>query len=185
MRATEQELKSTFITYLSVKVAYGGRLDVFLAQYFHLDRRVGEVEGKVVQEVGQVGSRPVDHRQGINRCTFWLLCEGQLQELPGEALHLSRTEARQLVSVSVQHAPAAVGLLFLVNEASVSGTGLEAEAADVVVLMREERDVTCFESLKVRWAAVSRFSDRKPTAFLLYCSRLRSFWVYREREISS
>lgn len=38
-------------TYLRVKVGNSGGLNVFLAQYLHFDVRVGEVEGKVVQEV--------------------------------------------------------------------------------------------------------------------------------------
>lgn len=38
-------------TYLRVKVGNSGGLNVFLAHYLHFDWCVGEVEGKVVQEV--------------------------------------------------------------------------------------------------------------------------------------
>lgn len=136
-------------TYLRVKVGNSGGLNVFLAQHLHFDRRVGEVEGKVVQEVGQVGRCTVHHSQGVGGCTSGLLGKGQLQELLGEALHLSRAETGQLVGVGVQDRPPAVGLTLLVHEASIAGARLEAGAADVVVLVGEEGYTSQFEGVEV------------------------------------
>lgn len=41
-------------THLRVEVDHGGCLDVLLAEDLHLDGRVGELVGEVVQEVREV-----------------------------------------------------------------------------------------------------------------------------------
>lgn len=144
---------STFIKgrspYLRVKVGNGGCFDVFLSQHLHFDRRVGVVEGEVVQEVGEVGGGTVHHRQGVGRRPSGLLSKGQLQELPSETFHLCRAETGQLVGVGVQDRAAAVGLPLLVHEASQPGARLEAGAADGMVLVGEKRAVFQFAGGKV------------------------------------
>lgn len=139
--------------------------DVFLSQNLHFDRRVGVVEGKVVQEVGQVGGGTVHHRQGVGRRPSGPLSKGQLQELPSETFHLRWAEAGQLIGVGVQDRAAAVGLLLLMHETPKAGARLEAGAADGVVLVGEERAVFQFQAGSV---AVARFS-----AFGLHSSRKR------------
>ena len=168
-----------------MKVGDGRGLDVLLAQYLHLDVRVGEVEGEVVQEVGHVGGRPVHHGQGVGGRSSVLLGEGQLQELLGEALHLGRTEAGQLVGVGVQDGSPAVGLALLVHEASVPGARLQGGAADVVVLVGQEGDVTQFESVEVGLVVGDGVSARLPMALALHRAGPRRFRTDRQAEIGS
>lgn len=168
-----------------MKVTNRGGLNVFLAKYFHFDWCVGEIEGKIVQEVRQVGRSPVHHRQGIDRRTFGLFSKGQVQELLGEALHLSRTEASQLVSVGMQNSPPSVGLPLLVHEAPIPGTCLEAGASYVVVLMGVEGGMAQFESTEVGRAAVDSVTVKMAAAFLLYGGRQRRIGTNGYFEVGS
>lgn len=168
-----------------MKVANRGGLNVFLAQYFHFDRGVGEIEGKVVQEVGHVGRCPVHHRQGVQRCTFGLLSKGQVQELMGEALHLSRTEGGQLVGVGVQDSATAVGLPLLVHEASEPGACLKAGAAYVVVLMGQEGGAARVESVEIGGAAVRGLTVGIGAVFVLHSCRQRRVRANERFEVSS
>lgn len=151
--------------------------DVLLAQDLHFDWCVGVVEGKVVQEVGQVGGRAVHHRQGVGRRASGLFRKGQLQEFPSETFHLGRAETGQLVSISVQDCPPAVGLPLLVHEASKPGARLEAGAADEMVLVGEERAVTRFE-------AGLQVSSPFPGFGLDSSGRGASFWAEGQSQFS-
>lgn len=163
-----------------MKVGNSCRFNVFLAQYLHFDWCVGIVEGKVVQEVGEVGGRPVHHRQGVGRRASGLFGKGQLQEFPSETFHLGRAEAGQLISISVQDCPPAVGLPLLVHEASKPGARLEAGAADEMVLVGEERAVTRFESVKAGLGVSSQLSGFG----LDGRGRGASFWAEGQSEFS-
>lgn len=164
-----------------MKVGNGGSLNVFLAQYLHFDWCVWEVEGKVVQEVGQEGGCSVHHCQGIRGCTSRLLRKGQLQKLLGKALHLSRAETSYLVSIGMQNGSPAIGLPFLVHEASAPGACLEAGAADVVVLVGQEGDVSQFESVEVGLVVLDRVSARLAVAFVLHGAGQR--WIRANGQI--
>lgn len=54
-----------FGTHLSVEIQHGGRFNVLLSKYFHLDGSRGELGGEVVQKVGQVSGLPVDDAHDI------------------------------------------------------------------------------------------------------------------------
>lgn len=103
-------------THLRVEVDHGGRLDVLLAEDLHLDGRVGELVGEVVQEVREVGRRSVDDPHDETRRLGLVLAEGEAHKLLGEALHLAGRESRELVAVGVDQGGTAVGLLLDVNE---------------------------------------------------------------------
>lgn len=163
-----------------MKVGNSCCLNVFLAQYLHFDWCVGIVEGKVVQEVGEVGGRTVHHRQGVGRRASGPFGEGQLQEFPSETFHLGRAETGQLISISVQDRPPAVGLPLLVHEASKPGARLEAGAADEMVLVGEKRAVTRFESVKAGLEVSSQFSGFG----LDSRGRGASFWAEGQSEFS-
>lgn len=99
-----------------MEVDHGGRLNVLLAQDLHLDRRVGELVGEVVQEVWEVGRRSVDDPHDETRRLGLVLAERQAHKLLGESLHLGRGEPGELLAVGVGQRGAAVGLLLDVNE---------------------------------------------------------------------
>lgn len=141
-----------------MKVGNSCCFNVFLAQYLHFDWRVGIVEGKVVQEVGEVGGSTVHHREGVGRRASGVFGKGQLQEFPSKTFHLGRAETGQLIGISVQDRPSTVGLLLLVHEASKPGARPEAGAADEMVLVGEKRGVSQFESVKMGLVVICQFS---------------------------
>ena len=83
------------------------------------------------------------HSQGVAGRSPGLLTQRQLQELLGKALHVRRAQAGQLVSVGMQHQASSVGLPLLVDEAAEPGAGLQAGAADGVVLVGQEGGLPC------------------------------------------
>lgn len=99
-----------------MKIGHGGRLYVLLPQHLHLHRRVGELAGEVVQEVGEVGGRSMDNSHHEARGVSLVLAERQGHELLGEALHLGRRQAGELLDVGVCHRGASVGLLLDVDQ---------------------------------------------------------------------
>lgn len=168
-----------------MEVGDGGGLNVLLAQNLHFDWCVGEVEGKVVEEVRQVGGCTVDHCQGIAGCTSGSLCKRPLQEFLGEALHVGRLQTGQLVGVGVQNRCPAIGLPLLMHEAPVPGARLQAGAADVVVLVGKEGGVPHFRSAEVGVVVVVLIGagHRLAVPLLLHTARQGGVRAGREVEI--
>lgn len=106
----------TAASHLRVEVDHCRRLDILLPEHLHLHSCVGELVGKVVQEVWEVGRRSMDDSHHKTGSLGLVLAEGQSHELLGEALHLLRRQAGELVVVGVHHGSASVGLLLDVNE---------------------------------------------------------------------
>lgn len=73
----------------------------------------------------------------------------------------------------MQNQSPTIGLPFLMHEASIPGACLEAGAADIVVLVGEEGDVSEFQSVEVGLVVVDSFSARLPIAFVLHGARER------------
>lgn len=92
------------------------RLYVLLPKHLHLHRCIGELVGKVVQEVWEVGRCSVDDPHHKTRSLGLILAEGQSHKLLGKTLHLIRGQTRELVAVGVHHRRPSVGLLLDVNQ---------------------------------------------------------------------
>lgn len=125
------------------------------------------------------------HCQGIRSCPSRLLSKGQLQKLLGKALHLSRAETSQLISIGVQNCSPTIGLPFLMHETPTPGACLEAGAADVVVLVGEEGEVSHFESVEVGLVVVGGDSARLVIAFVLHGARKRRIRANGQSKICS
>lgn len=124
--------------YLGVKLGDSGGLDVLLSKNLHLDRCVGKVEGKVVQEIREVGSSAVDHRKCIPCRSFGNFAKSQLEKLACKPLLLSWLQEREFISICVQNGCPAIRLHLLMYEPAKMGACLQARAANEVVLIREE-----------------------------------------------
>lgn len=103
-------------SHLRVEVDHCCRLDVFLPEHLHLHRCIGELVGKVVQEVWEVGRRSVDDSHHKTRSLGLVLAEGESHKLLGEALHLIWRQTGELFAVGVRHRRPPVGLLLDVNQ---------------------------------------------------------------------
>lgn len=101
-----------------MEVGHGGRLYVLLPEHLHFHRCVGELVGEVVQEVWEVGRSSVDDSHHETRCLGLVIAERQGHKFIGEALHLCRRKAGQLLVVGVHHRRTSVGLLLDVNQTS-------------------------------------------------------------------
>lgn len=102
--------------HLRVEVDHGCRLYVLLPKHLHLHSCVGELVGKVVQEVWEVGRCSVDDSHHKAGSLGLVLAEGQSHKLLGEALHLLRRQTGELVAVGVRHRRPSVGLLLHVDQ---------------------------------------------------------------------
>lgn len=164
-----------------MKVGNSCCFNVFLAQYLHFDWCVRIVEGKVVQEVGEVGGSTVHHRQGVGRRASGVFGKGQLQEFPSKTFHLGRAETGQLIGISMQDRPSTVGLLLLVHEAPKPGARLEAGAADEMVLVGEKKAVSQFESVKMGLVVICQLSGFR----LDGSEKGATIWAEVQGEVSS
>lgn len=106
-----------------MEVGHGCRLDVLLPEHLHLHRCVGELVGEVVQEVWEVGSRSVDDSHHKRRSLGLVFAEREGHKLLGKALHVSRRQAGELLTVGVHHRRSSVGLLLNVDQAAKLQTG--------------------------------------------------------------